>query len=149
MILAGFNAAYSDADLSTILTKRGVAALDRVDTGCVGDVIGAYSDSDPKDLVVAGGVDQEPWKTLEIENTPGAVRTEAPIYLVHSDSDELVVKGLIDPLYDRMCGNDQVVERVHLTDGQGHVQGAMDSYPLAFEWIDARFDGVPVGSTCS
>jgi hypothetical protein len=149
MIIGGFAAAYPDADLSTLLTPAGEAALPAVDSGCVGQVIGAIGGHADEELLQPDHLTAEPWADLAEENTPGHVITDTPILILHSAADDLVPVGLSQVLFDRLCEGGQVVERRIFDDGKGHGPAAIDAYADGFTWIDDLMTGTATAhSTC-
>lgn len=148
LIVAGFQAAYPEADPALFLTDEGVARLDAVDEGCVGDVFAALSDLAPDELVRPDGPSTPPWPDLATENNPGQVVTEAPILIIHSQQDDVVPVALSGILFDRMCTEGQAVERRVLPDGGGHGPAAVVAYPQALEWFDRLLAGEAVENTC-
>jgi pimeloyl-ACP methyl ester carboxylesterase len=149
MIIAGFAEAYPDeADPSLVLTPEGTEALEAVDEGCVGDVIGEFGGQDASALLKPDLADVEPWATLAAENDPGRVATDTPILIIHSAADEVVPAALSELLFARMCGLGQQVERRVLDDGGGHVDAAAPAFVAAMAWIGDRFAGEPAASTC-
>lgn len=148
MGVAGFNAAYPEADLSLLLTPQGIEELDVVDQGCSGHVYQHYAGLNPDDLLQPGYTEVEPWATLTQENNPGHEATEAPIFVFHSTEDELIPYQLSEIMMDRMCSNGQVIERVTPAAG-GHGGATPAAYQAAFDWIQARFEGEPVNSSCA
>jgi pimeloyl-ACP methyl ester carboxylesterase len=149
MIIAGFAAAYPEADPALILTPEGLDRLDVVDEVCGRDVIAEFAGTAPGDLVRADGPGSDPWARLATENNPGQVRTEAPVLIIHSEKDEVVPATLSAILHDRMCANGQVVERRVLAEG-GHVDAAPGAYASGLAWLADRFagSGTPA-STCA
>ena len=148
LIVAGFQAAYPEADPALFLTDEGVARLDAVDEGCVGEVFAALSDLAPAELVRPDGPSTPPWPDLAAENNPGQVVTEAPILIIHSQQDDVVPVALSEILFDRMCSEGQAVERRVLPDGGGHGPAAVVAYPQALEWFDQLLAGETVENTC-
>ena len=148
MMVAGFHEAYPDAPLSTLVTPEGEAALDTVDTGCTGEVLGAFREMDAAALFRPGGAQAEPWAMLMEENNPGTVATEAPILVLNSAADEVVPNPLVDILYQRMCSEGQVVERRVYQEGQGHVGAAPAAYTDGAAWLQGRFGGAEPTTTC-
>lgn len=147
LIVAGFQAAYPDADPSQYLTDAGMARLDEVDKGCVADVIKAFAGS--KDLVRPGAMSSGPWLDLAKENNPGNVKTAAPILIIHSQGDEVVPVALSELLLTRLCTKDQVVER-RVVDRGGHGATAPSAYDDGLDWLRDRFDGADgVVNTCT
>ena len=149
MIIGGFEAAYPDADISTLLTPAGVATLPDVDAGCVGQVIAAVAGHGDEQLFQPDYTSAEPWADLAEENTPGHVITDTPILILHSAADDLVPVGLSQVLFDRLCEGGQTVERRVYDQGKGHGAAAIDAYADGFTWIDALMTGSATAkSTC-
>jgi fermentation-respiration switch protein FrsA (DUF1100 family) len=147
LIVAGYAAAYPEADPATILTDAGVDALDAVDEGYTGEVFGAVN-AVPGGFVRPDGPSSEPWPELARDNNPGQVVTEAPILIIHSAQDDVVPVTLSEILFGRMCENGQVVERRVLADGGGHGEAAGVAYPAALTWFDDLLAGEEPVDTC-
>ncbi|HEU5152723.1 MAG TPA: lipase family protein [Iamia sp.] len=148
LMVAGFAAAYPEADPALFLTEEGVARLDAVDEGCVGDVFTAMADLAPEELVRAEGPSTAPWPELAAANNPGQVATEAPVLIIHSAQDEVVPVALSAALFDRMCAAGQAAERRVLDEGGGHGAAAVVAYPDALAWFDRILAGETVENTC-
>ncbi len=144
LIVAGFGAAYPEAEASTFLTPTGVERLSAVDEGCTGDVFGAVSDVAKSDLVQDGAHLKPPWPALAEANDPGRVKTPDPILVIHSAADSTVPIALSDILVQRMCGLGQAVERRVLTAGEDHVGAAPGAYRDGLDWLKARMDDEPL-----
>jgi pimeloyl-ACP methyl ester carboxylesterase len=148
MIVAGMEASYPDADLSTLLTPDGLDALPLVDSGCVSQAIGAVI-THGGELFQPDYLSAEPWADLLVENTPGHVTTDTPVLILHSAADEVVPAVLSDALFERMCDAGQVAERRVYDDGKGHVAAAVDAYLDGAEWIEGLMAGTTEPkSTC-
>ncbi|HEY8545870.1 MAG TPA: lipase family protein [Acidimicrobiales bacterium] len=145
--IAGFDAAYPEADLSLLLTPAGIEHLDVVDRGCAGEVYAHYAGLDPNDLLVPGYSTVEPWASITRANNPGHVVTEAPVLVFHSTEDELIPAVLSELMVQRMCANGQVVERVATPAGT-HGAATGPAYQAAFDWFESRLSGEPPTSTC-
>jgi fermentation-respiration switch protein FrsA (DUF1100 family) len=137
MIVGGFEAAYPDADISTLLTPAGESALPEVDHGCTGQVIASIAAHGDEQLFQPDYTSAEPWADLAEENTPGHVITDTPILILHSAADDLVPVGLSQVLFDRLCEGGQTVERRVYDLGKGHGPAAIDAYADGFTWIDS------------
>jgi pimeloyl-ACP methyl ester carboxylesterase len=148
MIFAGYNAAYDEADLSTILTPAGEVEVDAVDQGCVGDVIRHFAGSPSSELIKPDPGSIEPWRTLAEENNPGNEATDAPILILHSLQDDVVPAALSEQLLDRMCRNGQVVERRTYDKGQDHGGAYPDAVADGFTWLQQRLHGDEPGTSC-
>jgi pimeloyl-ACP methyl ester carboxylesterase len=149
MIIAGFAEAYPEADPSLVLTPAGEEELPQVDRGCVRDVIRHFADTPNAELLKPGLADVQPWADLEVANDPGRVATDSPILIVHSAADDVVPAPLSQVLAQRMCAEDQVVERRVYDKGQGHVDAVPDAVSDAFEWLQQRAAGEEPVSTCA
>ncbi|MBX3285554.1 MAG: hypothetical protein KF703_09450 [Actinobacteria bacterium] len=143
LMVAGYAAAYPQADPSTFLTPQAENRLDAVDEGCARDVFGAVSDLPRGEVVRPDAFDAGPWGELADENDPGNVATADPILVIHSDKDDVVPITLSKFLLDRMCKVDQVVERRVLTDGAGHTAAAPPAYREGLAWLADRFSDSP------
>ncbi|CAB4756878.1 MAG: hypothetical protein F2694_09960 [Actinobacteria bacterium] len=143
MLVAGYAAAYPQADPALFLTDLGLSRLDEVDVGCAAEVIVGFSGTNPADLVRPEGPTTEPWKSLAAENIAGSEKTnDAPTLIIHSQKDETVPIFFSELLLSRMCANGQVVERRVLPEG-GHGAAALPSYQQALTWVQERFAADP------
>ncbi|MGH9210772.1 MAG: lipase family protein [Acidimicrobiales bacterium] len=147
-LVAGFDAAYPEADPSLVLTDAGLETLDAVDEGCIGDVFEAVAELGNEQLVRADHTSVEPWATLMEENNPGRVAVDSPVLILHSLADDTVPAGLSEQLLDRMCDVGQTVERRTYDRGQGHVAAAPDAFADGFAWIEGLMDGGAATSSC-
>ena len=143
LMVAGFEAAYPEADPATFLTPEAMPRLSAVDEGCARDVFGAVSDIPRGQVVLPTAFDEGPWADLADANDPGNVITDEPILVIHSEADDVVPLTLSKFLLDRMCQVDQVVERRILTDGDGHGAAAPPAYRLGLTWLADRFGTDP------
>ena len=148
MIFAGFAEAYDDADLSLVLTPAGLEQIDRVDEGCVGQVLRAFAGRPASELIRPDAATVEPWATLAEENNPGNVATDAPVLIVHSEADNVVPAALSEILAGRMCDEGQVVERRVYEGTMDHGGAVPDAVSDGFAWVEARFAGEEPASTC-
>lgn len=140
-IVAGYEAAYPEADPSLLLTERGQAVLAAVDEGCIVDLFTAARSVAPDALVRPDLDGAEVWFDLGRRNSPGQVRADSPVLIVHSEQDDLVPARLSAATFDRMCAVGQVVERRVLPDGGGHVAAVMPAYLQGMAWLKALVDG--------
>jgi len=140
MIVAGYQAAYPNADPAKVLTEKGLTKLDAVDQGCDADVFKATT-GPPSELFRTDGTDNPPWSTLMAENNPGNVKVDTPVLIIHSDDDTTVPAGLSSILHTRMCSKGQVVER-RVLEGAGDHDGAkVPVYVQGLAWLEARAAG--------
>lgn len=148
MIVAGYEAAYPEADPALFLTDAGVSRLDAVDTGCTGDVFDAVSAPPAEELIRPDGAASEPWAELAAANNPGQVAVDAPVLIIHSDGDQVVPVGLTATLEGRMCEGGQAVERRVVVGGGGHVEAAPAAYLDGLDWLEDLLAGGEPASSC-
>ena len=146
-IIAGYAAAYPNADPAAYLTGRGVGEVAFVDRGCLGSVASRSASTPPDQLVRPEGPTDAAWLALARANNPGSVAGESPVLIVHSDQDDVVPVELSRILHDRMCAHHEVVERRVIHAG-GHLRAALPAYDLANQWMLARLDGTPAKDDC-
>lgn len=146
LIVAGFEAAYPEADPASFLTEKGVDLLGAVDEGCIREVFGALAGQ--TELVRPEGPATSPWRELATENDPGRVATDGPVLIIHSDQDEVVPAFLSGLLFERLCGLGQHAERRVLEGGGGHGDAAATAYAQALGWFDRLLAGDEVPDTC-
>lgn len=147
LLIAGFAAAYPQANPSSVLTDRGLALLESVDRDCVGEVFATLAGE--ADLVRPEGPTAPPWPELAAANDPGQVATSAPVLIVHSDQDDVVPVALSGLLLERLCRAGQVAERRVLAGGGGHGAAAITAYTDALAWFDSLLAGQAPVNTCS
>lgn len=147
-IVAGYEAAYPEADPALVLTDAGLTALDAVDQGCIRDVFAAVTAQGDAPLVRADHGSAEPWVTLMEENNPGQVAVDSPVLILHSLADDVVPATLSERLFERMCGVGQTVERRTYDLGQGHVGAAPQAFADGLAWIEGLMAGAEPTSTC-
>jgi acetyl esterase/lipase len=91
--------------------------------------------------------EQEPWRRLLDENSPGPLPSHIPIFLVQGSADQLVRPSVTEAYRARLCGNGNRVEFVLLS-GVGHAFIARDAANAAVAWIARRFAGGPAPTNC-
>ena len=146
-IVAGYEAAYPNADPKRYLTPAGVATLPAVRDGCLSDIERAVRGLTPTALVSASGPTDPLWQALGRQNNPGASAGAGPVLIVHSDQDTTVPVELSGLMHDRMCAAGQPVERVVIHAGD-HTQAIGAAFTMAAVWLTQRVSGVPVHSDC-
>jgi pimeloyl-ACP methyl ester carboxylesterase len=146
---AGLNAAEPKrADLSLVLSPKALGLLDVVDRECADGVHEVFSALPYDQFAIADPGEIEPWRSILLENDPGHMKTDIPVYLYQGEADEQIPVVASKLLFDRLCTLGQVVER-HTYPGQRHSQVigvALDGFT---RWMEARVAGEPVASGCS
>ena len=91
--------------------------------------------------------DEEPWRRLLEENSPGPLPADLPVFLAQGSADGLVRPAITEAYRARLCRNGNRVEFV-LMPGVGHAFIARDVAGAAVSWIAARFAGEPAPTNC-
>ena len=148
MMTLGFEAAYPSLSIDDIYLPGPLATIrGLVEEEACASVF----------LAVAGGVgnagfatnpvDIPEWLEVLEENSPGEVRSEMPILLIHGSEDDLVGRHFSDALFERLCQVGSVTD-YRLIDGAGH--GAFgDNLEMVLEWTTARFAGEDATDGCA
>lgn len=149
MAVAGWAAAYPDADPADVLTPLGLERLALVDEGCAASLAARWSQAPGEELVRPDAADPGagPWRELFTANDPGQRAGEGPVLIVHGADDELIPVGSSALLADQLCRLGQAVDR-RVYEGATHGSVVAASQADVLEWIDARLAGGPVTSTC-
>lgn len=143
----GFEAAYPEADPSTVLTPEAVAASAIVDQACASQVVRQFAGTNATAVVARDPSVTPPWPRLLRESSAGNRPAGAPVLVVQGGADQLVLKGLTDAWVAKACGAGDVVDyRVFDGADHGSVITAAKSDVLA--WLAARADGHATRSTC-
>jgi alpha-beta hydrolase superfamily lysophospholipase len=146
-LLYSWSHVYPGAELDDIVRPGQRAQFEKMATTCV---------STPLAFLTLGGlltpsdylaVDHltEPWKTWVARNTPRG-RIDVPLLITHGAADNLVPIALSEAETARRCEQGESVTLVSLP-GVGH-DSAEESGLLVVGWIEDRFAGRPVGTTC-
>lgn len=149
LIVAGFAAAYPEADPSLVLTDAGMAVLERARASDTCGAVGVdMSPAGGRPVVRDGFAARQPWTSLMTDNDPGHVATDDPVLVVHSAADETVPVAFSQTLVDRLCRLGQPTELRLYDPGEGHVAAMDDAAVDGLAWIDARLAGEPSAPTC-
>lgn len=143
----GFAAAYPEADPATVLTEEALDDAAVVEELCADEILEEFEQ--PVEQVVARSpLDVPPWPELLEVNTPGAVATEAPVFVFQGSEDALVPPFVTREWFERVCALGTSVELVEYegADHGGVVDVARDDI---LGWLGARFDGAEATSTCA
>ncbi len=148
MVLVGVAAEDPSIEVADYLDPEAAEAAAVIETGCVGDVIGAlpgfaadpgYFTTDPRTSALG-----EEWLA---ENDPGRVVAEAPVLVVQGGQDILVVPARTDALIERLCGIGQVVDLLEVPEGDHDTVTGLAEDQIT-EWVAARFAGDEPTTTC-
>ena len=140
MMTLGFEAAYPSLSIDdiylpdTLATIRGLVeeeACASVFLAVAGTVENAGFATNPVDI--------PEWLEVLEANSPGKVRSEMPILLIHGSEDSVVGRRFSDALFERLCETGSVTD-YRVIEGAGH--GAFgENLSMVAEWTAARFAG--------
>jgi pimeloyl-ACP methyl ester carboxylesterase len=147
MAAGGLHAAYPKADLSLVLTQRGIDLLPVLDTGCTSEIFRAFNGVPYDQFVKADPSTVEPWKSILVENDPGHVVTASPLLIIHGEADQQIPPAASLLLFQRLCGMGQNVER-RTYPGAGHADVIIPSFDAMVAWMGDRVAGTPAVSGC-
>src|SRR6202522_2691166 len=91
--------------------------------------------------------EEEPWRRLLEENSPGPLPADIPVFLAQGSADGLVRPAITEAYRARLCRNGNRVEFV-LMPGIGHAFIARDVAGAAVAWMPARFAREPARTNC-
>jgi acetyl esterase/lipase len=91
--------------------------------------------------------DQEPWRRLLEENSPGPLPPDIPVFLAQGSADGLVRPAVTESYRERFCRAGVKVSFV-LLPGVRHAFVARDIAGAAIDWIADRFANQPAPTNC-
>ena len=98
-------------------------------------------------LSVTSLPDLQPWRSLLMQNTPGALPPDIPVFLAQGDADKLVRPAVTADYMRRLCRDGSSVRMVVLP-GVGHGTLGRNSASAAVAWMADRFAGNRAPSDC-
>jgi pimeloyl-ACP methyl ester carboxylesterase len=124
-------------------------ALDRasvLETGCFGEVFGAFADLTADDLLVGGQL-SDTLIAKFAESNPGQVAGNSPVLLVQGLNDDTIPAELTQYLHSQLCAFEQPVQLTEYP-GAGHVGVLAASQNDVIDYITRRFNGDHVPNNC-
>ncbi len=97
--------------------------------------------------MVRGLAATEPWKSLYVQNTPGALPADVPVFLAQGSADTTIPPSLTVSYRQRLCRAGDTVHMVVMP-GVDHRFIARDAASAAVEWISDRFAGRSAPNDC-
>jgi hypothetical protein len=148
----GFDAAYPELKLANYLNSRGRTMQQKAKDLCIVSFDGVTSIIDTAFTRIDQYVTTNPlttpaWQTRLNQNKLGAAKPNAPVFLFHALADQMVAYPQAATLRRTWCNRGATVTWATLPLAE-HVKGMLDGAPLAFDWLSARFAGVPATGNC-
>jgi acetyl esterase/lipase len=89
----------------------------------------------------------EPWKGIMVRNSPGQAPAGAPVFIAQGGADSTVDPKVTKRFAKALCAKGERVAFIELP-GVSHIFIARDAAPTAIRWMNDRFRGAPVPSSC-
>ncbi len=137
----GFEAAHRELSVADIFSSAAIDAMGELleSEACFEEFEAAGIDFGGP-IYSTSPLDLPEWPDRLLENSPGHVRSEAPILILQSEDDLSVPILLTNVLHDRLC---QVGSQhdYRVLEGLGHDESSEVSVPFVLDWAAARFAG--------
>ena len=138
MALFGLNAVEPSFDPAEVLAAPAERRLGVLETGCLYEILGAYANLMPSQLLNNGTLPERWVDELYKYVEPAQTRPTAPVFIVQGADDATVPATLTDALVQRLRDQDVVV-RYDTLPGQDHDTAVTASAERVADWITQRF----------
>jgi acetyl esterase/lipase len=141
------------APMSKVITPAALPAINRLAGMCIErsfDILrrrGPSRTLQQSFLNVTDLAEEEPWRSLLAENTPGPLPSDIPVFLAQGTADQLVIPSVTRQYASMLCRSGSRVMLDWLP-GVSHGFAGRDSASAAVAWIADRFSGAAAPSTC-
>ena len=138
--------------LSKVLHADAIPVVEKVAARCIrdpGEGILAFSDAMPlrDGFLKVRMAAVEPWASIMEENSPGATRIGAPVFLSQGTIDS-VVRARVTATYGGVLCAQGTAVRYLLVPDESHILVAFHTAEQAVEWMGDRFAGKPAPDDC-
>jgi hypothetical protein len=137
---------------STLPALMGESCTDFGDPGSVSEVADIYQQP-MIDAILAGDVEAGAPFTCYLDDSSLTkadrvpLASDSPVFITTASDDTLVHAAPTRDAVPTLCEMGYRIEYLECA-GAGHVDGAVDSIPAQWEWIQARLAGEPLEQTC-
>jgi pimeloyl-ACP methyl ester carboxylesterase len=141
------------APIDKVVLSEAIPTVDRLADECIEsifDIIARRRTEKPLEehfLSVPNIATVEPWRSLAIRNTPGALSPQIPVFLAQGTTDDIVRPDVTRAYMEEQCKVGGAVSMMWVQ-GVGHGFIAADSADRAVNWMMDRFAGRPAPSDC-
>jgi pimeloyl-ACP methyl ester carboxylesterase len=145
--LLGLSAVDSSVNVDTILAQPAKDKLGVFQTGCYFEILDAYANLTPSELLTGGQLPQNIIDKLAQNGNPAQQASVVPVMLTQGTADETVPADLTYLLDTQICsyGTPTYLQVVEGADHEGAVLQTLDSVA---NYIQARFNGAPAPANC-
>ena len=147
-VAQAINRAYPEMDLLSSLNDEGWAFADRIKTGCSSAIFAAPLARFDDWTTVPNFFGRANVRRVLEENALGQDTPRAPTFYYNAVFDEIIWIAPLDALVAEYCADGADLVYVRDPAGVEHIQGAANFIPMALDYIEARFAGAPVATTC-
>jgi acetyl esterase/lipase len=141
------------APIDKVVLPQAIPTVDKLSNECIEsifDILERRQTEKPLEqafLSVPNIATVEPWQSLAIRNTPGALSPQIPLFLAQGTTDTIVQPEVTRAYMQRQCEAGGKVSMMWVP-GVGHGLVASDSANAAVSWMMDRFAGRPAPSDC-
>ena len=150
--VAALDAEYPELGIRDLLNERGRTLVDASEGTCTFDAVARFAGTRSETLTKSGQpitafLSRPDIAAVLEELRVGRVRPEVPVLMTHTTLDDVVQYRQARDAAGRWC---DLGARVKFSSGVAptHIGGAVESYPKAFGWLEARIAGLPAPSSC-
>lgn len=142
-----------DAPIDRVVDPAALPIVDRLARECVEsiyDLMLRHRTARPleqKFLSASNFYATEPWRSLMLQNSPGALPPRIPLFLAQGGADGLVRPQVTESYMKRQCAAGGKVRMLFMPSANHGFIGR-DAAAAAVDWMTDRFAGVPVPSDC-
>ncbi|WP_083913152.1 lipase family protein [Nocardia concava] len=139
----------SGSGLADALNDTGHAVMAQEATSCGGDLVVHQFFRHVDDFATDPGIlDSQPFRTATNHQELGGWAPDVPLYLYHSNADDVIPSAGFSALVDRYCALGATLTAVHSTI-PGHNPAALGEALGAMNFLSDRFAGAPVVAGCT
>jgi alpha-beta hydrolase superfamily lysophospholipase len=141
------------APMSKVVTPAAIPAINQLAGMCIERFFDILRRRGPSRMLqhsflsVNGLAQDQPWRSLLAENTPGPLPSDIPVFLAQGTADHLVLPSVTRQYASMLCRAGSRVALDWLT-GVSHGFSGRDSASAAVAWLADRFAGAPVPTSC-
>lgn len=141
------------APMDNVIAPAAMPTVNRLATECIEsifDVLLRDATSKPlaqEFLTVANPAVLEPWRSLLVRNTPGALPSSIPVFLAQGTTDGLVRPAVTQTYMQQLCRAGSRVSLLMMPN-VSHGFAGRDSANAAVDWMTDRFAGNTAPNDC-
>jgi Secretory lipase len=147
-VVEAIDNAYPEIGFYNALNAAGKDLYKKVQTGCASSAFAAPLAHFDDWTIEKNFIAEPRVRQVIAVNTLGNGHPTAPTFYYNGINDEIVWIEPLDMLVDDYCAAGSDIVYVRDPAGAEHIQGAANYAPMAIAFMESRFAGSPVQSTC-